>query len=167
MDAKRESLQGGSVVEVRPVGPDDVEREREFITGLSPQSRRFRFLDTLNEPSEGLLRRLTSLDPKRDAALAAVDPATGRFVGVARFSREPDGAAEMAVAVTDAWQHRGIGTLLARRLIAEARNRGIGWLYSIDPVDNHAMQRFATRLGFQHRVNADDASQLTYTLELN
>ena len=161
-----ERLPGGAEVSVRAIRAQDVELERQFITGLSPESRRSRFLDTMTEPSEALLRRLTTIDPSRDAALAAVDPVTGRFVGVARFSVEQDGVAEIAVAVSDTWQHRGVGTLLARRLIDVALSRGLRRLYSIDLGDNHGMQHLGRKLGFHHDANPDDATQVMYTLDL-
>jgi N-acetylglutamate synthase-like GNAT family acetyltransferase len=161
-----EGLPGGAELSVRPIRAQDVELERQFITGLSPESRRSRFLDTMTAPSESLLRRLTTIDPSRDAALAAVDPHTGRFVGVARFSVEQEGIAEMAVAVSDTWQHRGVGTLLARSLIAIARSRGLRQLYSVDLSDNHGMERLGHKLGFHHHVDPDDATQLIYTLDL-
>ncbi|MEJ8827427.1 hypothetical protein WKW80_36540, partial [Variovorax humicola] len=50
-----EMLRGGDRVLIRPIHKDDVEMERRFIEALSPQSRRFRFLDTLNSPSDALL----------------------------------------------------------------------------------------------------------------
>jgi len=48
-------------------------------------------------------------------------------VGVARFVRlpAPPAAAEAAVVVTDDFQNRGLGTLLAARLLAAARERGV------------------------------------------
>lgn len=165
--SKFECLPTGEKFIVRPVRAQDVELERQFITGLSPESRRFRFLDTMTEPSEGMLRRLTTVDASREAALAAIDPVTGRFVGVARFSVDRDGAAEIAVAVSDNWQHLGVGTLLAHRLIDIARSRRIKRLYSVDPGDNHAMRQFANGLGFRHCINPDDATQSIYSLNLD
>ncbi len=50
------------------------------------------------------------------------------IVGVARYESDPDRpwlpVAEIAVTVEDAWQHRGLGILLSRRLASLARRRG-------------------------------------------
>jgi RimJ/RimL family protein N-acetyltransferase len=162
-----EVLSDGSRVIVRPIDSDDVELERRFITELSPESRRFRFLATINQPSEGLLRLLTNIDPSRDAALGALDASAERLVGVARFSSGPGGTAEVAVTVSDDWQHRGLGSVLARRLIDLARRRGIRQFYSIDSDGNRAMHRLAKKLGFDHRTDPDDATQVIYTLDLH
>ena len=159
-------LPDGTRIQVRPIGSDDVELERRFITDLSPESRRFRFLDTMTEPSEGLLRQLTTIDTARDAALGALDPKTGRLIGVARFSGESDGRAEVAVAISDDWQHRGLGSLLAGRLIDLARARGVRELYSMDSDENHVMRHFAQKLGFAEHMDPGDATQVIYSLRL-
>ena len=56
-----------------------------------------------------------------------MDPATGQGVGVARYVRELDRphVAEAAVTVVDAWQHRGLGGKLLRRLCARATENRI------------------------------------------
>ena len=50
------------------------------------------------------------------------------IVAVGRFIRLPDdpGAAEFAIVVGEAWQHRGLATELLRRLAIAASRRGIG-----------------------------------------
>src|SRR5688500_16993203 len=127
-----ETLRDGSRVTIRPITKTDLELERRFIEELSPESRRSRFLYSIGTPSEALLKKLTDLDEQREAALIAVidDGLHQREVGVARFSRTPDGRAEVAVTVSDDWQRRGLGTLLMKRLIELARLRGIRALYS-------------------------------------
>jgi RimJ/RimL family protein N-acetyltransferase len=161
-----EPLPDGARILIRPVVPDDVELERRFIADLSPQSRRFRFLDTMSVPSEKLLRQLTSVDPAREAALAAVDPLTQHFIGVARFSLDGHGVAEIAVAVVDYWQRHGVGSLLVRKLIAVARAHGIKRLFSVDSEDNRSMRHFARKLGFQCRTDPADTTQALYSLDL-
>ena len=39
-----ETLRDGSQVTIRPVTKGDIELERQFIEGLSPEARRYRFL---------------------------------------------------------------------------------------------------------------------------
>jgi len=165
-----ETLRDGSVVAIRPVTPADVDKEREFIAALSPQSRRFRFLGQIGEPSEQLLRQLTEVDYPHDAAFAAMaadDPA-GHFVGVGRFGLANGGSScECAVAVRDDWQHRGLGTVLMKHLVQVARARGISYMYSIDAADNRAMAELADYLGFERRVSRDDASLVVHSLWLS
>ncbi len=163
-----EVLHDGSTVTIRPLHQQDVELERAFIEGLSPQSRRYRFLCSLVTPTDALLRQLTELDPQREAALIALveEHGTTREVGVARFSGAPDGKAEIAVTVSDEWQNKGLGTALMKRLIDLARQRGIREFYSIDSSANDRMRRLAEHLGFEHKTDPEDATQVIYTLQL-
>lgn len=164
-----EVLRDGSHVTIRPIRKQDVELERKFIEGLSPQARRFRFLCSMKTPGEALLRQLTDIDVQRDAAFIALVEENGaqREIGVARFSGMPDGTAEVAVTVSDDWQHRGLGTALMKRLIDLARQRGIREFHSIDSSDNKAMRELADYLGFRHSTDPQDATQVIYTLDLH
>ena len=164
-----EVLSDGTAVAVRPIHEHDVELERRFIEGLSPQSRHFRFLETMKSPSDALLKRLTAIDPSTDAAYVAVigTGAEEREIGVARFSALPNGKdCEFAVTVGDEWQHKGLATLLMRRLIDLARSRGIGSMHSSDDAANDSMRKFADHLGFQHKRDPDDARQVLYSVDL-
>jgi len=162
-------LNDGTRVNVRPIQEDDIERERAFIMGLSPQSRRLRFLGQIGEPSMALLKRLTHVDYLRDAALVGLadGDSSDRFLGVGRFSTSSDGRqCECAVAVLDDWQHLGLGVVLMKHLIAVARDRGIGTMYSFDLAENRAMADLADYLGFDRHLDCDDASMVMYTLRL-
>lgn len=67
-----EVLRDGTRVLIRPIRARDIELERRFIEGLSPTSRRFRFLESMSSPSEALLKQLTLINPSTDAAYVAV-----------------------------------------------------------------------------------------------
>ena len=101
--------------------------------------------------------------------LPAVVPDEGRerIVGVSRYSANESGSqCECAVTVSDDWQNKGLGTLLMRHLIEVARSRGIQRMMSIDSAENARMQDLANYLGFETRVDPDDASQVIHELEL-
>jgi GNAT superfamily N-acetyltransferase len=154
---------------IRPLHPRDREAEREFIAGLSPEARSFRFLGQVATPGEALLDALTNVDFARDAAFAAMAVEDGRehIVGVARFCLDRDGTrCECAVTVADEWRDRGLGTTLMRHLIDVARARGIRTMYSIDSAENGPMRDLAHHLGFERRIDPDDASQVIHTLAL-
>ncbi|MEO8924487.1 MAG: GNAT family N-acetyltransferase [Caldimonas sp.] len=162
-------LRDGTRVEIRPIHESDVELERQFIEALSPSSRRFRFLDTMRSPSDALLKQMTSIDNATDAAYVATIEVAGkaREIGVARFSARPDGHdCEFAVTVADEWQHKGLGTLLVKRLIDVARSRGIGKMHSSDAADNASMRKFAEHLNFRHERDPEDATQVLYIVDL-
>jgi len=165
----KETLSDGTPVLIRPIRQDDAEREREFIEALSPQSRYFRFLQDLKSPSPELIRRFTDIDQQHDVAFVALLGGNGatRQIGVSRYSVEADGAsAECAVVVADAYQHKGLGTLLMRHLIEHARARGVKQLFSLDAANNLSMGEFAEYLGFRCERNPDDATMVVHRLHL-
>lgn len=162
-------LRGGERVAIRPIDRGDAEPLRHFIEDLSTASRRFRFLNAMRTPSEGLLQRLVLIDPATDAAFVAV---TGRgskehLIGAGRFSAGADGKeCEFALTVLDAWQQKGLGTLLMRRLMDVARARGIERMHSSDAWDNDLMRRFAANLHLQHATDPEDATRVLYSANL-
>ena len=164
-----EVLRDGSRVTIRPLNKGDIGIEREFIMSLSPQSRRFRFLYTIVSPSDELLKQLTDLDDSTETAFVAltIGPGVQNEIGVARMSAVGDDRAVFAVTVRDDWQHKGLGTLLTKRVMETARRRGVRTLFSIDASDNHAMQEFAKTLGFGRARNPEDATEVIHTLRLN
>jgi GNAT superfamily N-acetyltransferase len=67
------------------------------------------------------------VDHRDHEALLAVIPGSSKSVGVTRYVRDherPD-RAEIAVAVLESWQGRGVGKALLRVLADRARNEGI------------------------------------------
>lgn len=166
--AWHEQLRDGTRVLIRPIAASDLEIERRFIERLSPQSRRFRFLGEINL-SKQMLRRLTQPDPASEVAFIALiaDGAQKTEIGVARYCTNADHtASECAVAVSDDWHNKGLGTLLMRHLIEVARWHGVQRMYSIDAVDNVAMRDLAAFLGFKRKADPDDAHQVIHTLDL-
>jgi acetyltransferase len=153
------ALRDGSAVTVRPIRPEDAAMEQAFVRGLSAESRFFRFMNAVQELSPELLVRLTQLDYDRELALVAVAEAERgeTQVAVARYSANPDGdSAEFALAVADAWQHRGLGRALMERLMDAARERGFRRLTGEVLADNGKMLGLMERLGFAVRRDPDD-----------
>ena len=123
-------LRDGARVTLRVVRPDDKALLRRGFERLSPASRYRRFLATKSYLSDAELAYLTEVDGHDHFAMGAVvEDAQGAEEGVAigRFIRSntDPGVAEVAVAVVDDWQGKGLGTLLLLRLVAAARERGI------------------------------------------
>lgn len=82
---------------------------------MSPESRYRRFLAARDRLSEAELDYLTRVDHHDHEALVALVLETQEGVGLARFVRLPEDPedAEVAIAVADAWQRRGVGTARA------------------------------------------------------
>jgi RimJ/RimL family protein N-acetyltransferase len=120
-------LRDGSVVLVRPVRSTDTLLLADGFARLSDQSRRMRFLGPKETLSAAELRFYADVDHHDHEALVALDPASGRGAGVARYVRDADDplAAEIALTIADDWQGRGLGTELLARLSHRARQEGI------------------------------------------
>ncbi len=164
-----ETLAHGRQVLIRPMNPGDADAEREFITALSPQSRRYRFQEQIGEPSQEMVAKLVDVDHINDEAFVALSEESDdtRIVGVSRYAVCNDPLqCEIAVTVLDDWQGHGLGTLLMQRLIEAARERGIKRMVSLDFAENREMAHLAHHLGFVTATDPDDRAQVVHTLML-
>lgn len=127
------------------------------LDGLSPASRIRRFHAPVTRLSPSLARALTDIDDHRHVALVAEVRERGRRVpvGIARYVREPDDSAELAIAVVDRSQGIGIGTRLMRQLVRHAMDHGVRELRADLLADNEAIQRLLTKVLPATRFTAD------------
>jgi GNAT superfamily N-acetyltransferase len=161
------TLADGALLRVRPIVPADREPLADAFGRLSDRSRFQRFLGPKPRLSRRELDYLTDVDHVRHEALVAIDEATGQIVGVGRYASGSGGGgaeADMALAVTDAWQRRGIGHGLAVRLVERARANGITRLTGSTLVDNLRARSLLARLGF--RVSAVSGGVLDVELDV-
>jgi GNAT superfamily N-acetyltransferase len=156
-------------VTIRPIHPADSGMEDQFIRNLSVETKHYRFLGGVKELSPAELKRLCDVDGRHSMAFVATLQKNGREteIGVSRYAEcSSDGVGEMAITIADAWQHKGLGQLLLKRLIAYAKTHGVKQLYSVELVENTAMRDFATELGMSVKSDPDDANQVIYSLTL-
>jgi GNAT superfamily N-acetyltransferase len=114
---------------LRPVTPDDRDRLLEGLQALSGETSYRRFFTPSFYPGEATLHYLTHPDGERHVAVGAVDCTRDGTpgVGAARYVQltdQPD-VAEAAVVVIDAYQRRGIGSLLLAALSRVAADKGL------------------------------------------
>lgn len=144
------TMEGGTEYRIRPIRPDDAGRERAFILSLSPESRFQRLMYTLREPSAEFVARLVNVDQHRDMALVATIGAADdeKIIGVARYAADDNGRdCEFAVAVSDDWQCRGIGSTLTKLLFEYAAQEGYRSIYGTVLANNQRMLELAEWLG--------------------
>jgi GNAT superfamily N-acetyltransferase len=111
---------------LRPLRYGDRGPVLEVFAGLSERSRRLRFLGSKPRLLASDLEQLVDVGRSGREAVAAVDQETGRTVGIARFVRDEGSLeAEIAFAVVDEWQGRGLGKQLLAELRLLARDQGI------------------------------------------
>jgi acetyltransferase len=144
----------GAAYRIRPIRPEDEELDRKFIMGLSAESRYRRMMYAMKEPPAKLLHRFVHVDYRRDMAFVALagPPGDEQIIGVARYAGDAAGPdAEFAVAVSDAWQARGVGATLTKTLFDYARLQGIHALRGDILVDNARMIELVHWLGMETR----------------
>lgn len=142
-------LPDGTRVLIRSLTAADGDELKRGLEHLSPESAYRRFLGTAPTFNATTLRYLTDVDHVNHEALGAADPATGHGIGIARFVRsaaEPTHA-EIALAIADDWQHRGLGTLLMHALADRARAVGITAFTGLVLADNVGMLKLFERVG--------------------
>jgi RimJ/RimL family protein N-acetyltransferase len=134
-------------VTVRPLGWSEAAPVLEVFSGMSPHSRRMRFLAAVPVMTDSMLERLTDVD--QDVHGCWLATAGTEAVGLGRYVRLPDppGTVEIALDVVDRYQGRGLGKLLLEVVGAAAAAVGVTSLYwVIDPANTRA-RRLADPLG--------------------
>jgi ribosomal protein S18 acetylase RimI-like enzyme len=137
-------LKRGPALLVRPLRRGDARTVMAVFERLGDESRRTRF----NGPKPCLrmseLRQLAAIDANHHALVAYVegDP---QPIAIARLVRDGS-SAEIAFAVADAYQHRGIGSALAGELVADARAAGITEITALASSDNPAAVALLRRI---------------------
>ena len=136
-------LRDGRSIHVRAIRPDDRELLIDHFHHLSLRSVRFRFQGAKRELTRSELDYYTRPDFVRHVALLATlrDGGVERILGVGRYIVDDETAAtaEVAFAVTDEHQGRGIGTVLLDLLLDIARQRGITEFHAQVLGDNNQM----------------------------
>jgi acetyl coenzyme A synthetase (ADP forming)-like protein len=148
-------LRDGSTVRVRPVRPGDAPAVHEFLDGLSERSRWLRFFSGFPDLDQAV-RWATEVDYDRRYGLVVVVGAEGTVVAHAGYEREegrPD-RAEIAFAVADAFQGRGLGTILLGHLAEVAAAAGVTVFGAQVLPENHQMIQVFRDSGFPLSVRS-------------
>lgn len=159
-------LPDGGTVRIRTIRPDDRQGLREHFRALTPESVHARFHELKRELTERELSYYTDVELEEHVGLVATveggkagEGATGadlgsaeRILGVGRYivleGTDPP-RAEVAFAVLDEHQGRGIGTALFDHLLAIARRHGLGAFEAVVLPDNRRMLRIFEDSGLE------------------
>jgi acetate---CoA ligase (ADP-forming) len=155
-------LRDGLTLRLQAPTPTDYDDIRAFYDGLSPESRHFRF--------HGFGR--TDIVARADADASGVDRLSligrhgGRVMAAACYVglREP-GVAEVAFAVADDDQRRGIGMRMLEQLAEIAASRGIHRFDAEVMASNWPMLRVFAHGGFAVRRRGS-AGEVTVSLDI-
>ncbi|MCF7551642.1 GNAT family N-acetyltransferase [Pseudonocardia sp. WMMC193] len=133
-------LRDGSEVRLRTATPADVPLIAAMHARSSPESRSARFLTAARrlEPEE-----LDELTGPHSVLALTIDG--GSAVGMVNLSRR----SAFAVMVEDAWQGRGLGTALVRRVADLAADQGASELTAVTHTQNMKVTRLLRRAGLR------------------
>jgi len=116
-------LRDGSTVHVRPVRPQDDGAIAAFYRSLSDEARRLRFFGEFVDVEQAAQQDV-AVDYANDCTLVAEAGPEGQIVGVASYRKLEGERAEVALAIADAYQGRGLGTILVGHLAEIAAENG-------------------------------------------
>jgi ribosomal protein S18 acetylase RimI-like enzyme len=155
----------GLRLKFRPVKLSDEALLKEFFYGLSPRSMSLRFASTRRDMPHERLQKFTVIDYTRELEILAVLPRGPReeVVGVgAWYADDAARTAEVAFAVKDEYQNRGIGSSLLEYLKELGQQQGFRSFTAEVVHENTPMMRVLKDGGFV----AVDSQAGTNTLRL-
>ncbi|MFE7872945.1 GNAT family N-acetyltransferase [Micromonospora humida] len=158
-------LSDGSTVGLRPIRPQDAPEIVAMHGRFSERTRYLRYFSPYPRIPERDLHRFVTVDHRDREAFVVL--AGDRIVAVGRYERLGPAApeAEVAFVVEDAYQGRGIGSVLLEHLADAARRAGIGHFVAEVLPTNGAMLRVFADFGYQvQRQFADGVVHLTFPI---
>lgn len=149
--AERQQLRDGISIEVRALEPEDEDGMLAAIDRTGVQSLQRRFFVMKREFSEKERNFFMKVDFTNHVALVAVAQEDGKptIIGGGRYIVFEPQRAEMAFVVVDAWQGRGIGSILMRHLIKIAGDSRLKELTAEVLPENTAMLKVFGKFGFK------------------
>ena len=162
-----ETLRDGRRLEIRALTHDDRSDLIAAVARTSAESLRRRFFVPKTKFTDREMDFFSNVDFVNHVALVAVieDDQTA-IVGGGRYIVVRPGEAEIALAIVDHYQGRGIGTALIRHLVAIARAAGLTRLIAEVLAENLSMLRVFEQSGLA--ISTKREAELRHvTLELS
>jgi acetyltransferase len=153
------TLRDGSTVLLRPIRPEDEARYAEFFSGVTDEDLRLRFFAPVRHLSHTFIARFTQIDYARAMAFIALEPSSGKLLGVVRLHANATyDSGEYAILVRSDLKGHGLGWLLMQTMIEYARSEGLREIDGQVLRDNTTMIAMCRELGFSVQSDPDDAS---------
>lgn len=136
---------------LRPVKISDEELLKDFFYSLSDQSLYRRFISTRKDMPHERLQEMVVIDYTKELVILAVVEQNGKevVVGVGQYGiQEYQHWAEVAFAVRDDYQYKGIGQVLLSYLTLIAKRNGLLGFTAEVLVENKPMLHLFEKMGF-------------------
>ena len=154
------ALRDGSTVLIRHVRRDDGVAYKKAYEKIAANDLRNRFFSISKELDPDYLHQLTNVNREREVGLVAVNPHDPHdlWAGGRLYIDPTSRRAEYAAMVRSDRHGLGLGTAILKALIETGSQRGLIEIWGIVSINNQAMLRLASRLGFETRRNTEDVS---------
>ncbi|MGK5641562.1 GNAT family N-acetyltransferase [Streptomyces sp. URMC 126] len=139
------TLPAGDEVTVRRAGPADLAAARAMHERCSPATLALRYHGPVRDVAAADRYLGHLLGPRFGRTLAAFAP-SGRLVALGHLLWDGE-ETEVALLVEDAWQRRGVGAELLRRLVVMAAEAGCESVYAVTRASNTGMVAAMRGLG--------------------
>jgi succinyl-CoA synthetase alpha subunit/RimJ/RimL family protein N-acetyltransferase len=157
-------LADGGLVHIRPLTDADRAKLHALNAASSDRSLYLRFFSMSRWSADNFADALVRRSSATYRALVA--SVGDDIVGVASFEAIDQRVADVALLVSDAHQHEGIGTLLLEHLASVARHHGLRRFRADVLVENFSMLRVFRDLGFRV-TSAPDLEVIEVDLDLD
>jgi acetate---CoA ligase (ADP-forming) len=120
-------LKDGQGVTLKPATPDDIPKVELFMSRVSQESLRMRFMASVSQVASSVIYELCSGDFKTNGCLLAISGENNNadVIGLGNYLSTGNGhVAEVAFLIEDKYQGKGVGTLLLERLAGLAAANG-------------------------------------------
>ena len=152
-EARTAKLRSGESILVRPARMSDAEALQDLLYGLSDESTYRRFMCFKKDHPNEEMQELVNLDYEHSVGFVAC-AGDDQIVGMARYDVDPKHQlGDIAFVVRDDWQHKGVGSVLMRRMVEIARARGLAGLVADVLVENKAMMSLLQHSGLKLAID--------------
>lgn len=151
-------LYDGTNITIRPVRLDDADKFQDFIRKLSSELKHLNYMENFKELSPDTLKNFILIDYRKKMTFIAIHKQDNKelTIGMGRYIVDVNSdKCEFDIIIADAWQNKGLGTLLMNLLITSAKAAGVNKVNSTVLSSNIGGLALAKHCGFKI-TNSDD-----------
>ena len=164
---KHVCLKDGTQLTLRMIQPEDESLWLDLLERCSQNSIYMRFQYAFHWHSHQVANRYCTIDYNQEIAIVPELKEDGKtkLLGVARLIADPDHrTVEFAILIADAWQHRGLGSILADYCFEIVKGWGCKNIVAQTTKDNPQMISIFRKRGF--KITTDPHTSTVYAIKV-
>lgn len=149
---KRLKLKDGTQVHIKPLRMEDLDKSVAFFKSLPEQDRAYLRVDVTKRHI--VKKRIASIKPDQIVRIVAIVDQDIIADGALEFDKDTwkKHVAELRLIVARPYQHRGLGTMMARELFSIALNRKVEEIVAKFMKPQAGARKIMERLGFHQEA---------------